>query len=107
MPKEKEKENQDIHLFIIEQEYKRKKAEQNVQDGSSKESEKPVLTEEINPAVIQKLEEMHPKFAATEVPEPVQPTEEPGQVKSAQIEESTISPDILELLASLQKMSTE
>jgi hypothetical protein len=105
MPKEKE--NQDIHLFIIEQEYKRKKTEQNAQDSSSKESEKPTLTEEINPAVIQKLEEMHPKFAATEVPEPVQPTEEPGQVKSPQIEESTISPDILELLSSLQKMGTQ
>ena len=100
------KENENIHLFIIEQEYKRKKAEQNGQDGSSKEAE-PILTEQINPAVIQKLEEMHPKLAETEVPESVQPTEEPGQVKSPQIEESTISPDILDLLASFRKMRSE
>ena len=105
MPKDKENEN--IHLFIIEQEYKRNKREQNAQDSCSKEAEKSTLTEQINPAVIQKLEEMHPKLEATEVPEAVQPTEESGQVKSPQIEDSAIPPEILELLASFQKMRTE
>jgi hypothetical protein len=105
MPKEKQ--NEDIHLFIIEQEYKRKKKEQNVHGGSAKEAEKQSLTGQINPSVVQKLEEMHPKFAATEVPEPVQPTEEVGQVKGPQIEESINTPEILDLIASFQKMRTE
>ena len=100
------KENENIHLHIIEQEYKRNKAEQDAQASSSKEAKVPVLTEKINPAAILELEKMHLKFKVTEGPEPVQPTEELRQVKGPQIEES-IPPDILDLLASFQKMRTE
>ena len=101
------KENENINLYIIEQEYKRKKTEQNVDGNSSKEAEKQILTEQINPTVVQKLEEMHPKFAVIGIPESVQPTEEPRQVIRPQVEESIITPDVLDLLASFQKMRTE
>jgi hypothetical protein len=100
-------ENENIHLYIIEQEYKRNKAEQNAQDGSSsEEAKKRALTEKINPAAIRKLKKMHPKFKVIEAREAVQRTEELGQVKGPQIEES-IAPDILDLLASFQEMRTE
>ena len=103
MPKEKE--NQNIHLYIIEQEYERNKAEQNAYDSSSKETEKPMLTKKINRAAIRKLEKMHPKFAVTKAP--VQPAEELGRVISPQIERATNAPDVLDLVASFQKMRTE
>jgi len=105
MPKEKE--NQNIHLYIIEQEYERNKAEQNAYDSSSKETEKPMLTKKINRAAIRKLEKMHPKFAVAKPPEPVQPAEELGRVISPQIEKATRAPDVLDLVASFQKMRTE
>jgi hypothetical protein len=101
------KENENIHLYIIEQEYKRNKAQQNASDSSSKEAEKLMLTEKINPAAVRKLGKMHPKFAVIKAAEAVQPTEELGQVKGPQIEEAINTPEILDLLASFQKMRTE
>ena len=107
MPKDKEKENQDIHLFIIEQEYKRKKARQNDNQGLLRKAETPMLTKLNRRSVIKKLKEMHPDFAVIEEPESLQTTGEREQVNRPQVEKSSGAPDLLGLLASLQKMRTE
>ena len=98
------KENENIHLFIIEQEYKRSKAKQSDQDGSLRKAETPMLNKQNHASVIEKLLEMHPKFEVIEGPESLQT---PEQVDMPKVEEQQDALDALDLLASLQKMRTE
>ena len=101
------KENENIHLFIIEQEYKRNNAKQNDNEGFLRKAETPMLTKQNDASVIQKLHEMHPNFAVIEEPESLQTTEEPEQVDRPLVEEPKEAPDVLHLLTSLQKMRAE
>jgi vacuolar-type H+-ATPase subunit I/STV1 len=101
------KENENIHLFMIEQEYKRSKAKQNGDEGFLRKAETPMLTKQNHASVIQELQGMHPNFGAIEEPELLQTTEEPEQVDRPQVEEQQDAPEVLDLLASLQKMRTE
>ncbi|HMK94095.1 MAG TPA: hypothetical protein VK536_01720 [Candidatus Limnocylindrales bacterium] len=101
------KENENIHLFIIEQEYERNRAKQNDAEGFSGKAETPILSKQNNASVIRKLKDTHSNFAAIEEPESLQATDEPEQVDGPQAEASRDPPDFVNLLASLRKMRTE
>jgi hypothetical protein len=101
------KENENIHLLIIEQEYKRNKTKQNDNESFSRKAEMPVLTKQNDASVIQKLKQMHPNFAVIEELESLQTTEEPDKENSPQVEEPPCAPEVSGLLDSLQKMRTE
>jgi len=101
------KENENIHLFIIEEEYKRNKAKQKGNDDLLKKPEPLALSTQNHEAVIQELEKMHPNYKVIEEPKARRTVKRRKQVESPQIAESSNTPDILELLESFQKMKTE
>ena len=102
------KENENIHLFIIQEEYKRNKPKQN-RDAEclSGKKETPIFNSQNDAAIIRKLAEMHSNPAVIEDPEPIQTDEEPEQVSNPQIGKLPDAPNLSDLLASFQRMKTE
>jgi len=87
-------ENENINLFVIEEDYRRKKPNQNCNDYCSGKAVAPILTE----SVIEKFEGMHMAFEFSENSE---------KTDAKQFAQSTNYPDSLELLESLQKVNTK
>ena len=88
------KENQNINLFVIEEDYRRKKTNQSCNDFCSGKAVAPILTK----TDIDKFEDMHMDFELSE---------DDQQISPQQPIESTDYPDSPELLDSLQKMNEE
>ncbi len=101
------KENENINIFIIEDDYRRSKAKQNAHDDLSRKPEPIILNKQNHESVIQELEKMHSNFEAGQEPESLQETEVTKQINPSQIADSPSSINDLELLASLQEMKTE
>jgi hypothetical protein len=97
------KKNENIHSFIIEEEYRRTKAKQNDREDFSRKAVTPMLAK----SVVQKLEGMHPTFSVIEELESLQIVKEAGQIDHQQSEELPNTPDILDLVESFQKVRTE
>jgi len=88
------KENENINLFVIEEDYRRRKTNQNCNDYCSGKAVAPILTE----SVIEKFEEMHLDFESAKDSE---------QTESPQFAESSDYPDSQDLLESFQKVNAE
>jgi hypothetical protein len=98
------KENENIHLFIIEQDYKRGKTKQSDNESFLKGAQVSILSSQNHESVVKELGEMHPSFEANEEPESLQTSEKLGAL---QTEEGSTDSNLLGLLESFQKMRTE
>jgi hypothetical protein len=88
------KQNENINLFVIEEDYRRKKTHPSHNDYCSGKAVAPILTK----TEIDKFEDMHIDFELSE---------DDRQKSPPQPIESTDYPDSPELLDSLQKMNEE
>lgn len=105
------KENENIFLHIIKEDYKRKEKEQNDLKDFEKEAKSPILIEHMGKSAIEKLKELWEDSAVTVEGKSVQKAEKPMekdqlQVKEekdqVQVEVSTDKKNVLDSLASLQ-----
>ena len=101
------KKNENIHLFIVDEEYDRNKEIQNDSDDLLRKVEPPTLTKQNHSTIIIGLENMHPNFEVDQEDELLQTSEGPKQIGPLQIAKSSSTINDLDLLASLQKMKTE
>lgn len=101
------KENENIHLFIIEEEYKRNRRKQNANHDYLGKAEPPMLNKQNHESVILELEKMHSNFEVTQENESLQTPERTEQIETQQIAEPPNVISDLDLLASLQRMKTE
>ena len=101
------KENENIHLFILEEEYKRSKAKQNNHGDVLGEALPPELIKKNNASVFQELERMHSNFETCQEPELVQIPEEPQQADRSQISEMVGTTEDLKVLMILEKIKSE
>jgi hypothetical protein len=101
------KENENINIFIIEEEYRRSKKKQNSHDIFLGKTDPLVLNEQSHESVIQELEKMHSGFEADQEDEILQEPEGTKQTETVQTADSSNSISDLDLLASLQKMRAE
>ncbi|HUK84810.1 MAG TPA: hypothetical protein VLU95_03000 [Candidatus Acidoferrum sp.] len=101
------KENENIHLFILEEEYKRNKAKQNDHGDVLGEALPPELIKKNNASVFQELERMHHNFETCQEPELVQIPEEPQQTDRSQISEIVGTTEDSKVLMILEKIKSE
>ena len=101
------KKNENIHLFVIDEEYERNKEIQTDSDNFLRKAEPPMLTKQNHSNIIIGLEKMHPNFEVDQEDESLQTYEGPKQIGPLQISKSSSAINDLNLLASLQKMKTE
>ena len=99
------KENKNIFLHIIDQDYKANKQAQN---GGIDISEKTIqLMDQKDFSVIEQLRKMHADFGETEEPEQLESIDEINQTKPLAPCESMNSIDVSELYLSYQKVKAE
>ena len=97
------KENKNIFLHIIDEDYKGKNQKQNEAiDVSGKAIQ---LIDQKDASVIERLRKMHGNFEATEESE--QPADELNQTKRQELCDSMNLHDVSELYVSLQELKTE
>jgi hypothetical protein len=101
------KENENIHLFIVEEEYTRAKTKQNARNDFLRKAEPPMLNKQNHASVILELEKMHSSFEVNQEHESLQKPEGTKQIDPLQFQDSPNSINDLDLLASLQKLKTE
>jgi len=101
------KENENIHLFILEDEYKRNKTKQNDHVDLLGEALSPELSKQNNASVFQELEKMHPSFEICLESELPQKTVDPHQTDHSQIADTAGTTEDMRLLMALQKIKTE
>ena len=101
------KENENIHLFLVEEEYRKKKIKQNANDNLFRKSEPLILDPKNHESVILELRKQHSNFEVNQEDETLPAPQETKQIDDLQISESPNSSNDLDLLASLQKMKTE
>jgi hypothetical protein len=97
------KENESIYLFIIEEEYKRNKRNQDAHEDLLGKAKLPILTEQNHAAVLQELEKMHPTYEVIQEPKRRQRPKRHKQTVPTQIAEPPNTPDDLDLLESCPK----
>ncbi len=97
------KENESIYLFIIEEEYKRNKTNQNAHEDLLGKAELSILTEQNHASVLQELEKMHPTCEVIQEPKRRQRPKRHKQTVPTQIAEPPNTPDDLDLLESCPK----
>ena len=101
------KENENINIFIVEEEYRRSKTKQNTQDNFLRKAEPLILNKQSHESVILELKKMHSNFEANQEHETLRAPEGTKQIDPLQIADSSNSINDLDLVASLQKMKTE
>ena len=101
------KENENIHIFIVEEEYRRNKTKQNTHDDFLRKAEPLIINKRNHESIILELEKMHSDFEVNQENESLQTPEGTKQIDPLPIAESSNSINDLDLLASLQKMKTE
>jgi hypothetical protein len=101
------KENENIHVFIVEEEYRRSKMRQNANDNLLGKAEPIILNQQHHETVIKELEKMHSDFKGNQEDETLRTTDRSQQINTLQITEASNSTNDLDLLTSLQKMKTE
>ena len=101
------KENENIHVFIVEEEYRKKKIKQNTNDNFLRKAEPLILDQQNHESVIQELRKQHSNFEVNQEDETLRAPQVPKQIDTLQIAESPNSINDLDLLTSLQKMKTE
>ena len=101
------KENENINIFIIEEEYRRSKTKQNTHDNFLRKAEPLILNKQSHESVILELTKMHSNLEANQEYETLRAPESTKQIDPLQIADPSNSINDLDLLASLQKMKTE
>jgi hypothetical protein len=101
------KENENIHIFIVEEEYRKKKIKQNTNDSFLRKAEPLLLDQQNHESVILELKKQHSNFEVNQEDETLPSTQGAKQLEGLQLAESPNSSNDLDLLASLQKMKTE
>ena len=102
------KENENIHVFIVEEEYRKRKIKQNANDNFLRKAEPRILDQQIHESVILELRKQHSNFEVNHEDETLRAPQGAKQIDALQIAESPNSPiNDLDLLTSLQKMKTE
>ena len=95
--------NESIFLFIIEEEYKRNKTNQNAHEDLLGKAELPILITQNHASVIIELEKMHPTYEVIQEPKRRQRPKRPKQIDPLQIAEPPNTPDGLDVLESCPK----
>jgi hypothetical protein len=101
------KENENIHIFIVEEEYRKRKIKQNANDNFLRKAESLILDQKNHESVILELKKQHSNFEVNQEDETLPSTQGAKQIEGLQIAESPNSSNDLDLLVSLQKMKTE
>ncbi|HUK85674.1 MAG TPA: hypothetical protein VLU95_07415 [Candidatus Acidoferrum sp.] len=101
------KENENIHIFIIEEEYRRSKKKQNTPDKFLKKAEPLILNRQSHDATILELRKLHSNFEAFQEQEAVQAPERTKEIESLKIADSSKVINDLDVLWSPEKMKTE
>ena len=101
------KENENIHVFIVEEEYRKRKIKQNANDNFLRKAESLILDQQNHESVILELRKQHSNFEVIQEDETLRAHQGAKQIDALQIAESPNSINDLDLLASLQKMKTE
>ena len=101
------KENENIHVFIVEEEYRRCKKKQGTHDDSLEKTEPITFDKQNHESVLLELENMHSNFEVNQENETLRAPDGTNQIDPLQISESTNSINDLDLLAILRKMITE
>ena len=99
------KENKNIFLHVIDEDYKAKKQEQNERIDISEKTIQ--LMDQKDVSVIEQLRKMHGYFASAEEPEQLELTDEVNQTKQQDHCESMNSLEVSELYVSYQKVKAE
>ena len=100
------KENENIHAFMVEEEYRRRKIKQNANNFLRK-AEPLILDQQNHESVIQELKKQHSNFEVNQEDETLRAPQVAKLIDTLQISESPNSINDLDLLTSLQKMKTE
>jgi hypothetical protein len=100
------KENENIHVFMVEEEYRRRKIKQNANNFLRK-AEPLILDQQNHESVIQELKKQHSNFEVNQEDETLRAPQVAKLIDTLQIAESPNSINDLDLLTSLQKMKTE
>jgi hypothetical protein len=100
------KENENIHVFMVEEEYRRRKIKQNANNFLRK-AEPLILDQQNHESVIQELKKQHSNFEVNQEDETLRVPQVAKLIDTLQISESPNSINDLDLLTSLQKMKTE
>jgi hypothetical protein len=100
------KENENIHVFMVEEEYRRRKIKQNANNFLRK-AEPLILDQQNHESVIQELKKQHSNFEVNQEDETLRAPQVAKLIDTLQISESPNSINDLDLLTSLQKMKTE
>ena len=74
------KENESIYVFIIEEEYKRNKTNQNAHEDLLGKAELPILITQNHASIIIELEKMHPTYEVIEESKRRQRPKRPKQI---------------------------
>jgi hypothetical protein len=101
------KENENIHIFIVEEEYRKKKIKQNTNDSFLRKAEPLLLDQQNHESAILELKKQHSNFEVNQEDETLPSTQGAKQLDGLQLAESPNSSNDLDLLVSLQKMKTE
>jgi hypothetical protein len=101
------KENENIHTFIVKEEYRRSKIKQNAPDILLTKAEPLIINPQSHESVLIELKKMHSNLEVNQEDETLRASEGAKQIDSLQVAESSNSVSDLDLLASLQKMKTE
>lgn len=101
------KENENINIFIIEEDYRRSKTKQNAHGNFLRKTEPLVFDTQNHESVIKELEKMHSDFEENQELELLPPTEGTRQIETLQIVVSSDPINDLDILASFQEMKTE
>jgi hypothetical protein len=101
------KENENIHIHIIEEDYKRSKQKQNEHDDTLGKAELPDQIMRNNASVVKQLQKMHTDFAVVTDPTWLRTNEEnPKENQSDEVNELN-DLHISELFSAFQKMKAE
>ena len=101
------KENENIHVFIVKEEYRRSKMMQNANNSLIEKAEPIILNQQNHESVIKELEKMHSDFKGNQEDQTLQTTDHSQQVDPLQISEVPNSTGDLDLLTSLQSLKAE
>ncbi len=101
------KKNDNIHTFIVEEEYRRCKAKQNSHYDVLGKAQPQIINKENQKSVFEELEKMHSDFGVIQECESLQTSEGTKQIDLMPVAEPSSSISDLDLLASLQMASLQ
>ena len=100
------RENENIHIFIIEEEYRRSKTKQHIPNDFLRKAEPLILNKQSHESTIMELKKMHSNFEVNQEQETIRATEEIKYKDPLQTADSSNSISNLDFLASLEKKKT-